>query len=71
MNRGKGVAAEVFSFTGKLKTGSLVNNLRTVIRKAVKQFLLSGWSAISSELKWLRGVLQQAATFKLVAALFF
>ena len=35
LNRGKGAAAEVFSFTGKLKAGSLVNNLRTVIWKLV------------------------------------
>ncbi len=30
MNREKGATAEVFSFTGKLKAGSLMNNLRTV-----------------------------------------
>lgn len=36
MNRKKGTAAEVFSFTGKLKAGSLVNNQRTVTRRAVK-----------------------------------
>ncbi len=55
MNREKGTAAEAFSFTGKLKAGSLVNNLRTVTWRAVKRALLSRWSAISSGLRRLVG----------------
>ncbi len=71
LSRGKGATAEVFSFTGKLKAGSLVNNLRTVTWKSCRKNPTVQVECYLIRVKGLMRAMQPAATFKLVSRFIF